>query len=71
MLKHLILAVSVSLLAVACGGGTPEAKTGDDAAKPAEGAPADAKPADGAAPADAKPADGAAPADARPADAPK
>jgi hypothetical protein len=70
MIKHIILALSVSLLAVACGGGTPEpAAPEGDAAKPAEGAPAgDAKPAEGA------PAgDQAAPAGdaAKPADAPK
>ncbi|MDI3290176.1 hypothetical protein [Polyangium sp. 15x6] len=56
MIKHIILALSVSLLAVACGGGTPEAAAPEGApagdAKPAEGAPADAaKPAEGAAPA--------------------
>ncbi|MDC0748339.1 hypothetical protein [Polyangium mundeleinium] len=55
MIKHIILALSVSLLAVACGGAPAEE------AKSPEGAPADAKPAEGA-PADAKPADGAAPA---------
>lgn len=56
MLKHLILAVSVSLLAIACGGGQEQAATPADAtaappadAKPAEAAPADAKPADPAA----------------------
>ena len=49
MIKHIILALSVSLLAVACGGApaeeakSPEAPAGD--AKPAD-APADAKPAD-------------------------
>ncbi|MRG92493.1 hypothetical protein [Polyangium spumosum] len=72
MIKHIILALSVSLLAVACGGGTPEPAA-------AEGAPADqaAPPAGGeAAPADqaAPPAGGeAAPAgdQAAPADAPK
>lgn len=70
MLKTLLLAISVSLMAVACGGGAQEeAKTPADApagdAKPADGAPAGdaAKPADGAAaPAGdaAKPADAAA-----------
>jgi hypothetical protein len=69
MLKHLVLALSVSLFAVACGGGQEEAKTPDAAgdAKPADpAAPAGdaAKPADPAAPAGdaAKPADPAAPA---------
>ena len=58
MLKNLLLAISISLVAVACGGGaTEEAKTGDDAAK--KDAPADAtKPAEGDA---AKPVEGAAP----------
>ncbi len=63
MLKHIFLALSVSLLAVACGGGTPEPAAGDQAAdKPAEAAPAEAAPAE-AAPAE-KPAEGgeAAPA---------
>lgn len=55
MLKHIILALSVSLMAVGCGGGAAEeAKTADDAKKEM---PADAKPAEGDA---AKPADGAA-----------
>jgi len=59
MLKHLILAISVSLLAIACGGPAEEPKTPADA-------PATDKPADTAAPAD-KPADAPA-ADAKPAD---
>ena len=67
MLKNIILAVSISLLAVACGGGaTEEAKSADDMKKDAPAADA-AKPADPAAPAGdaAKPADPAAkPADA-------
>ncbi len=70
MIKHIILALSVSLLAVACGGAPaePAAPEGGEA-KPAEGAPADAKPAEGAPAGDAA----AAPAGdaATPADAPK
>jgi len=66
MLKHLILAVSVSLLAIACGGGQEQAATPDNAAAPA----GDAKPAE-AAPADAKPADPAAAPAAPAPDAPK
>ncbi len=64
MLKNIILAVSISLVAVACGGSTPEAAAPEGEKK--EMAPADAKPADGAKPADAAaaPADGAKPADA-------
>ena len=51
MLKHLILAVSVSLLAIACGGGQEQPATADtppagDAAKPADAPAGDAKPAD-------------------------
>jgi hypothetical protein len=68
MLKNIMLAISISLLAVACGGGAAEeAKTADDAAKKDMPA-ADAKPAEGDA---AKPAEGAAPAGdaAKPADA--
>jgi hypothetical protein len=70
MLKNTIIALSISLFAVACGGGAAEeAKTADDAAKkdaPAADAPKEgdaAKPVDGAAaPAGdaAKPADAAA-----------
>lgn len=69
MLKHVFLALSISLFAVACGGGQEGAQTADDAAK--KDAPAgDAKPADGAAGGDAaKPADGAPAGDAaKPAD---
>lgn len=68
MLKHLFLVISVSLLAVACGGGAEEAKSADDAKKDAPAADApktDAPPADAPktdAPAgDAKPAGEAAP----------
>ena len=64
MLKPLLLAISVSLFAVACGGGQEEAKT------PADGA-GDAKAADAAKPEGdaAKPTEGDA---AKPAgDAPK
>lgn len=69
MLKHLFVVISVSLLAVACGGGAEGAKSADDAAKtdaPAADAPkADAPAADAPkadAPAgDAKPAGEAAP----------
>ncbi len=69
MLKNVLIALSISLFAVACGGGaTEEAKSADEAkkdapaadAKPAEGAPAgDAKPAEGAPAGDTKPAEGA------------
>ncbi len=66
MLKNILIALSISLFAVACGGGAAEeAKSPDDAAKmPAADAPKEgdaAKPAEGDA---AKPADPAKPADA-------
>ena len=67
MLKNTIIALSISLFAVACGGGAAEeAKSPDDAKKdaPAADAPKEgdaAKPADGAA---APAADPAKPADA-------
>lgn len=68
MLKHLFVVISVSLLAVACGGGAEEAKTPADAPKegaaaeaPKEGAPAADAPKEGAPAADAKPAGEAAP----------
>ncbi|MDI1450601.1 hypothetical protein [Polyangium sp. 6x1] len=54
MIKHIILALSVSLLAVACGGATPEPAAPEGGAAPADAA----KPAEGDA---AKPAEGAAP----------
>ena len=71
MLKNVLIALSISLFAVACGGGAEEAKSADEAKKDAPAA--DAKPADGAPAGDAKPAEGAAPAgDAKPAEgAPK
>jgi hypothetical protein len=67
MLKNIILACSISLLAVACGGGAEEAKGADDMKKDAPAGDA-AKPADGAA---APAGDAAKPADpaAKPADA--
>ena len=58
MLKPLFLAISVSLFAMACGGGQEGAQTADDAAKKDAPAGDAAKPAEGDA---AKPADGAAP----------
>ncbi len=57
MLKHLFIVISVSLLAVACGGGNPDDKTAADA--PKEGAAATDAPKEGAAATDA-PKDGAA-----------
>jgi|GEM_PF-3102833 hypothetical protein len=66
MLKTVFFAISVSLLAVACGGGQADPATADDAAK--KDAPADAPKTDEAKP--AEPPDTAAPADAaKPAEA--
>lgn len=69
MLKPLFLAISLSLVAVACGGGQDAAKSADDAkaadaAKPeekkAEGDAAKAPEGDAAKAPETKPADGAA-----------
>lgn len=64
MLKHIILAMSISLVAVACGGSQPEAASADGAKTdaPAADAKPEEKPAEAAPGGETKPAEATPPA---------